>query len=91
MATPVHDWVLPRLDALIAEAEKGGMDRQVVIAVITDIIEGPDYNEAVVREEDAPLPTGLTDPTREPIPTSAVPISRADWFPYAPSALPDAE
>jgi hypothetical protein len=91
MSTPVRDWVLPRLDALIAEAVKGGMDREVVVAVITDIVEGPGYNDAVVREEDAPSPTGLTDPTQEPIPTSTMPVSRAEWFPYSPSALPDPE
>jgi hypothetical protein len=91
MSTPVRDWVLPRLDALIAEAVQNGMDRQVVVAVITDIVEGPDYNDAAPREEDAPQPTGVTDPAQEPISMSVAPISRADWFPYSPSALPDPE
>jgi hypothetical protein len=89
--TPVRDWILPRLDALIAEAVTNGMDRQVVVAVITDIIEGPHYNEAVTREEDAPQPTGETDPRQEPVPSNVAPISRAEWFPYSPSALPDPE
>jgi hypothetical protein len=91
MSTPVRDWIRPRLDALIAEAVANGMDRQVVVAVITDLIEGPGYNDAVVREEDTVQPTGLTDPAQEPIPTDAMPVSRAEWFPYSPSALPDAE
>jgi hypothetical protein len=89
--TPVRDWVLPRLDALIAEAVQNGMDRQTVVAVITDLVEGPDYNEAVTRPEDEPQPTGVSDPAQEPIPTSALPVSRAEWFPYSPSALPDPE
>jgi hypothetical protein len=89
MSTPVHDWVLPRLEALIAEGVTGGMDRQVIVAVITDIVEGPRFNAAVTREEDAPKPTGLTDPAQEPVPTSVMPLSRAEWFPYADSALPD--
>jgi hypothetical protein len=89
--TPVRDWLLPRLDALIAEAVQNGMDRQVVVAVITDIVEGPDYNEAVTPPEDAPQPTGETDPRQEPVPTSVAPVSRAEWFPYSPSALPDPE
>jgi hypothetical protein len=89
--TPVRDWILPRLDALVAEAVKNGMDRQVVVAVITDIVEGPDYNDAVVREEDAPQPTGESDPRLEPVPANVVPISRPEWFPYSPSALPDPE
>jgi hypothetical protein len=63
----------------------------VIVAVITDIVEGPGYNDAVTLEEDAPQPTGLTDPTQEPIPTSVLPVSRAEWFPYSPSALPDPE
>ena len=91
MSTPVRDWVLPKLDALIAEGVKNGMDRQVIVAVITDIVEGPGYNDVVTREEDAPLPTGLTDPMQEPIPTSVMPLSRPEWFPYSPSSLPDPE
>jgi hypothetical protein len=91
MSTPVRDWVLPRLDAMIAEGVKNGMDRQVIVAVITDIVEGPGYNDAVTLEQDAPQPTGLTDPAQEPIPTSVMPVSRAEWFPYSPSALPDPE
>ncbi len=89
--TPVRDWILPRLDALIAEAVTNGMDRQVVVAVITDIVEGPSYNEAVTREEDAPQPKGEIDTRQEPVPTNVTPISRAEWFPYSPSALPDPE
>jgi hypothetical protein len=91
MSTPVHDWVLPRLNALLAEAVANGLEREVVVAVITDIIEGPGYNDAAVGEEDAPAPTGETDMTREPIPTNALPVSRAGWFPDSISALPDPE
>jgi hypothetical protein len=91
MSTPVHDWVLPRLNALLAEAVANGMDREVVVAVITDIIEGPGYNDAVVGEEDVPPPPTETDMTREPIPTNALPVTRAGWFSGVPSALPDPE
>jgi len=89
MSTPVHDWVLPRLDALIAEGVKNGLDRQVIVAVITDIIEGPRYSEAVAKEEDALQPAGLTDPTREPVPTNALPVTRDSWFEYTVSTSPD--
>jgi hypothetical protein len=89
MSTPVRDWIVPRLDALIAEGVKNGMDRQVIVAVITDIIEGPGYNDVVAREEDAPQPTGLTDPAQEPIPASVLPVSRGEWFPWSDSGLPD--
>ncbi len=91
MTTPVHSWVLPRLNALIAEAVKHGMNRQVVVAVITDIVTGPGYNDAVPHEEDTVQPTGLTDPMQEPVPTGILPVSRAEWFPYSNSALPDPE
>jgi hypothetical protein len=89
MSTPVHDWILPRLDALIAEGIKNGMDRQVIVAVITDIVEGPRYNEAVVREEDTPQPAGLADLAQEPVPTGALPVTRDDWFQNTVSARPD--
>jgi hypothetical protein len=89
MSTPVHDWVLPRLDALIAEGVKNGMDRQVLVAVITDIVEGPTYNDVVAREEDAPQPTGLTDPTQEPVPTSVLPVTRDSWFTGGVPSTPD--
>jgi hypothetical protein len=89
MSTPVHDWILPRLDALIAEGVRNGIDRQVIVAVITDIVEGPRYNEAVATEEDAPQPAGLTDPAREPVPTSALPVTRDSWFQTSVSGTPD--
>ena len=91
MSTPVRDWILPRLDALVAEGVRNGMDRQVIVAVLTDIVEGPGYNTAVVREEDTPQPTGLTDPAQEPIPASALPVTRGEWFPYSVPGTPDPE
>jgi hypothetical protein len=91
MSTPVHDWILPRLDALIAEAVKNGMDHQVIVAVITDIVEGPHYNRAVAREQDAPQPTGLTDPKQEPITASVLPVTRDSWFDYAIPSSPDSQ
>ncbi len=89
MSTPVHDWLLPRLEALVAEGVKDGMAREVIVAVITDIIEGPRFNAAVTREEDAPGPSSETDARQEPVPTPVIPVSRPEWFPYADSALPD--
>jgi hypothetical protein len=91
MPTPVHHWIVPRLDALIADGVKNGMNREVLVAVLIDIIQGPGYNDAVVREEDAPPPSELTDPTQEPVPTTVLPLSRPEWFPYSPSSLPDPE
>ena len=45
-AAPVHEWVLPRLVALVREAEKAGFDRATVVAVVTDLITAPPFNDA---------------------------------------------
>jgi hypothetical protein len=42
--TPLHDWLLPRLGALVRNAERAGFDRDTVVAVITDLITGPPFN-----------------------------------------------
>ena len=44
--TPVHAWVLPRLEALVRDAESAGFERAVVVAVVTDLITAPPFNDA---------------------------------------------
>ena len=39
-----HAWLRPRLKALVAEANRAGFALDVSVAVITDIINGPDFN-----------------------------------------------
>ena len=51
-ATPVHEWVLPRLAALVCDAEKAGFDRATVVAVVTDLITAPPFNDAGPMMED---------------------------------------
>lgn len=87
--TPVHDWVKPRLDALVAEAVKSGMEREVVVAVLTDIVEGPGYNQAVTTEADQLPPDGQTDPRQEPVPSSALPVTRDEWYSWSVPTQPD--
>ena len=41
-----HDWLRPRLSALVAEAEAAGIARDVSVALITDLINGPDFGAA---------------------------------------------
>ncbi len=36
-----HAWLRPRLEALMAEAEAAGIARDVSMAVITDLVNGP--------------------------------------------------
>jgi hypothetical protein len=47
-ATPVHGWLLPRLLSLVREAEQAGFDRATVVAVITDLITTPPFNDESV-------------------------------------------
>jgi hypothetical protein len=42
--TPVHEWMTPRLENLLAEAERAGFARDVAVAVVIDLIEGPMFN-----------------------------------------------
>jgi hypothetical protein len=44
--TPVHAWVLPRLVALVRDAERAGFERAIVVAVVTDLITAPPFNDA---------------------------------------------
>ena len=51
--TPVHDWLRPRLAELIRRAELAGFERQTVVAVLTDLITAPPFNEPA-NTPDAP-------------------------------------
>ncbi len=59
-ATPAHDFLLPRLTALLADAEQGGIARDVAVAVLIDIVTGNGFNLAV------PDPKDDTEPGRQP-------------------------
>ena len=50
-ATPVHDWVRPRLTAMVRAAEAAGIERGVAIAVIADLITSPPFNDAQPTED----------------------------------------
>lgn len=43
--TPLHEWMTPRLRALLEDAAKAGFDRQTAVAVIIDLIESPRFNQ----------------------------------------------
>lgn len=42
--TPTHDWIRPRLQALVDEAIAAGFDPLTVTAVITDILASTDLD-----------------------------------------------
>jgi hypothetical protein len=54
--TPMHDWLAPRLQALVAEGTAHGFNRDAVVAVIADMITGPRFNEPPPLSE--PVPSG---------------------------------
>jgi hypothetical protein len=54
--TDPFEWLRPRLSALVEAAEQAGIARDVSVAVITDLINGPQFSpappEGVVDDED---------------------------------------
>jgi hypothetical protein len=48
--TPAHDWLRPRLTELVRQGELAGFDRQTVVAVITDLITAPPFDESSPEE-----------------------------------------
>ena len=60
-ATPAHDFLLPRLTALLDEAAANGIARDVAVAVLTDLVTGPAFNTA----SPDPLADASPTPARE--------------------------
>ncbi len=54
--TPIHDFLNPRLTALVREAEAQGFQRDIVVAVLIDLITAPRMDTA------APAPTDDSAP-----------------------------
>ncbi len=42
--TTAHAWMLPQLTDLLARAKAAEIPQEVAIAVLTDLIEGPEFN-----------------------------------------------
>jgi hypothetical protein len=45
--SPVHDYLLPRLTALVDEAVAAGVARDVAVAVLIDLMTSPGFDTAV--------------------------------------------
>ena len=54
--SPVHDFMLPRLTALVNEAVATGIARDVAVAVLIDLVTSPRFDTA------APDPAGDSEP-----------------------------
>ena len=53
--SPVHDFMLPRLAALLDEAVASGIPRDVAVAVLIDLVTSPRFDTAVPDpRDDAP-------------------------------------
>lgn len=50
---PAHDWLRPRLQALLREAERVGFDRERVVAAMIDIITAEPFDQATAPEAPA--------------------------------------
>lgn len=56
MAGPAHEFLLPRLSALVNEAEASGIARDVAVAVLIDLVTSPGFDTA------APDPKADSEP-----------------------------
>jgi hypothetical protein len=61
--TEPRDWLYPRLEALVADAEQAGIARELTVALVTDIINGPPFNVGPepTADEDWNKDVGETD------------------------------
>jgi len=53
--TPAHDWLRPQLERLLAEAGEQGIGRDTAVAVLTDLLSGPEFNPT---RPETDIPTG---------------------------------
>ncbi len=49
--TPLHDWLRPQLDRLVAEAANAGFEREAVLATLTDLATAADYSQVPLPAE----------------------------------------
>lgn len=63
--TPLHDWLRPRLQALLREAAAAGFMREAVCAVLVDLATAPPFDTAPTPDEPPPLPEGLPEAARD--------------------------
>jgi hypothetical protein len=57
-----HDWFRPRLAALLAEADSAGYGRDVAVAVVTDLVNGAEFNTAPLPNPDEKWAQDIGEP-----------------------------
>jgi hypothetical protein len=70
-STPARDFLLPRLNALIADAGTLGIEREVAVAVLIDLVTAPDFDTA----EPDPAFDAAPDPNYQPSPDAPMLIN----------------
>ncbi len=70
--TPAHDFLQPRLTALVDQAAAQGLERDVIVAVLTDLITAPEFNTASAD----PMADSRPRPDKEPAPQDEVLMAR---------------
>jgi hypothetical protein len=79
---PLHDWLRPRLEKLIHEAESAGYGRVPTIAIIADLMMDSSFNEAPVTREPASPPV-VIDPSPIGPDFTGPSVGQTDWIkPY---------
>ena len=82
--TPLHDWLRPRLDLMLAEGAAAGFEREAVLAVLTDLATGAAYNEVALPTEPE-LPHNqwpdLAEDTALYAQTDAPELAHGNWSP----------
>jgi hypothetical protein len=58
---PAHDFLLPRLTALVDEAVARGIAREVAVAVLIDIVTSPRFDTAAPDPKDDSAPHPVWD------------------------------
>jgi hypothetical protein len=79
---PLHDWMRPRLQTLLREAESAGYSRVPAIAVIADIMMDASFNTAPLPSEPASAPVAMEPNPIEPD-FDGPSVGNTDWIkPY---------
>lgn len=63
MSSAAHDWFRPRLRALVEEAGRAGFGPDIAVAVVTDLMNGPEFSAGpVMVDEDWNRDPGAPEP-----------------------------
>lgn len=53
---PLHEWLRPRLHALLQQAIAAGFARDAAVAVMIDLITAPPFDQAGAQPDGSPHP-----------------------------------